>query len=350
MDTKSATCNCKKDHRTITTGFKCKCFKFKPSSSDAGALRTRRNMDRDGDSRAEITLRPPLPPTERLSSASSDGRPRKRALLCGVTYKNWKHKLHGTVNDVLNMQELLINDFAYPKQNIRILTEEETDPDRIPTKKNIQSSLKWLVEGCEGGENLVFYFSGHGLRQPDFAMDELDGYDETICPVDFLEEGMISDNEINATIVWPLKNGVKLHAIVDACHSGTILDLPYVYSQRNGWIDNRPPSGARKETSGGLAISLSACGDDQYAADTSMLTGKTMNGAMTFILIDLVKNFKNLTYECLLEYMHDAVERANRTGCIGYFLFKKLFRYKQIQEPQLSSSERFDVSKKIFTL
>lgn len=101
----------------------------------------------------------------------------------------------------------------------------------MPTKKNIQNGLKWLVEGCTGGDNLVFYFSGHGLRQPDFDMDELDGYDETICPVDFMEEGMITDNEINATIVSPLKNGVTLHAIVDACHSGTILDLAYVYDR-----------------------------------------------------------------------------------------------------------------------
>lgn len=110
--------------------------------------------------------------------------------------------------------------------------EDEANSERLPTKKNIQSSLKWLVEGCTGGESLVFYFSGHGLRQPDFAMDEVDGYDETICPVDFMEEGMISDNEINATIVAPLKNAVVLHAIVDACHSGTILDLAYIYDHK----------------------------------------------------------------------------------------------------------------------
>lgn len=76
----------------------------------------------------------------------------------------------------------------------------------------------------------MFYFSGHGLRQPDFYEDELDGFDETICPVDFKTEGMILDNEINDSIVRPLKKGVTLHAIIDACHSGTILDLPYVYN------------------------------------------------------------------------------------------------------------------------
>ena len=86
------------------------------------------------------------------------------------------------------------------------------------------------MEGSESGDSLVFYFSGHGLWQPDFNNDEIDGFDETICPVDFMQEGMILDNEINSTIVWPLKQGVTLHAIVDACHIGTILDLECIYN------------------------------------------------------------------------------------------------------------------------
>ncbi|KAG6571674.1 Metacaspase-1, partial [Cucurbita argyrosperma subsp. sororia] len=337
MDTKSERC--------------CSKIKNHSSSSSARTLQTRRNTSRKDEPRAERALGLPPRPMKSLSSAALDGRPRKRALLCGVSYKNWKHRLLGTLNDVRNMQDLLINHFGYSKHNIRILTEYETNPERVPTKKNIQSGLKWLVEGCRGGESLVFYFSGHGLRQPDFAMDELDGYDETICPVDFMEEGMISDNEINATIVSPLKAGVNLHSIVDACHSATMLDLAYVYDRnRDEWVDNRPPSGAWKATSGGLAICLSACGDDEFAADTSILSGKTMNGALTFILIDLVKRFGEMTYGRLLDCMQEAVRRANKKGCLPCVFFRKLFEYKQIQEPRLSSSEIFDVHKKIFTL
>jgi len=99
------------------------------------------------------------------------------------------------------------------------------------TKKNILQSMEWLVKDCQAGDSLVFYFSGHGLRQPDFERDERDGFDENICPVDFMTEGMIRDNEINSLIVWPLKKDVTLHAIVDACHSGTILDLEHVYNR-----------------------------------------------------------------------------------------------------------------------
>ena len=41
-------------------------------------------------------------------------------------------------------------------------------------------------------------------------------------------KGMIVDDEINETIVRPLPEGAMLHAIIDACYSGTILDLPFV--------------------------------------------------------------------------------------------------------------------------
>ena len=85
--------------------------------------------------------------------------------------------------------------------------------------------------GCRDGDSLVFYFAGHGLSiEQACSGDEIDGRDESICPLDFLKEGKILDNYINSTIVGPLKKGVTLHAIVDACHSGTILDLSHVYN------------------------------------------------------------------------------------------------------------------------
>lgn len=48
--------------------------------------------------------------------------PRKRAVLCGVTYQNNKYRLKGTVNDVKKMRDLLIDRFGYSKECIRVLT------------------------------------------------------------------------------------------------------------------------------------------------------------------------------------------------------------------------------------
>ncbi|KHG07796.1 Metacaspase-1 -like protein [Gossypium arboreum] len=196
--------------------------------------------------------------------------------------------------------------------------EEQPDARLIPTKANIESSLKWLVKDCRSGDSLVFYYSGHGLRQPDFEDDEIDGFDETICPVDFLKEGMIVDNDIYKTIVQPLTEGVRLHAIVDACHSGTILDLEHYYdNNEQQWKDNKPPSGARKQTSGGKAYCISACEDDQVAADTTAFSSKTMNGALTYILIEVVKADPDVTYGNLLKRIEERIEKANERGCVG---------------------------------
>lgn len=102
------------------------------------------------------------------------------------------------------------------------------DPQRIPTKQNIRKAMRWLVQGCQPGDSLVLHYSGHGSKQKDYSHDELDGFDEAICPLDHETEGLIIDDEINATIVRPLPPGVTLHAVVDTCHSGTVLDLPYL--------------------------------------------------------------------------------------------------------------------------
>lgn len=89
-------------------------------------------------------------------------------------------------------------------------------------------TMRWLIEGSQSGDSLVFHFSGHGTQEMNMYGDEIDGFDEAICPVDYEEQGKILDDEINAAIVRPLPRGAKLHAIIDACHSGTVLDLAFV--------------------------------------------------------------------------------------------------------------------------
>ncbi|KAH8484061.1 hypothetical protein H0E87_028475 [Populus deltoides] len=283
-------------------------------------------------------------PSEISRSSSGTRTARKRALLIGVTYKR-KHLLKGTINDVKSMRGFLIKNFGFKEENIRVLKEQDT------TKKNILQSMEWLVKDCQAGDSLVFYFSGHGLRQPDFERDERDGFDENICPIDFMTEGMIRDNEINSLIVWPLKKDVTLHAIVDACHSGTILDLEHVYNrEQNKWEDNSPPSGnARKHTDGGLAISVSACLDNENAADTSAFT-KTMNGALTYLLIYFLNKYPGLTYGDLLDLMHEELRKFNEGGCLPAKFLRKIFNDLLSQSPQISSSQPFDVYKRHFIL
>ncbi|XVF44787.1 hypothetical protein PTKIN_Ptkin02bG0152000 [Pterospermum kingtungense] len=201
-------------------------------------------------------------------SGPSPTRSSKRAVLCGITYSDTKqNKLKGSINDVRNMRDLLITRFGYPREFIRVLTEEETDQRYKPTRQNIENSLRWLVNDCQSGDSLVFFYSGHGSREPHHNNDEACA----ICPVDFQKVGMILESDLNSLIVRPLKRGVTLHAIIDACFSGKILGLPHVYfSLDKKWIEDIPPSALDKRTSGGLAICISASLDNQEAFDTSV--------------------------------------------------------------------------------
>ncbi|KAJ1434932.1 Caspase-like domain superfamily [Sesbania bispinosa] len=287
-----------------------------------------------------------------LTAAPSSSRPRKRAVLCGVTYSKRRFSLKGTINDVINMKTLLLNKFNFQMESIRVLTEEEINPNLIPTKRNIMESLKWLVNGCQAGDSLVFYFSGHGLQQPaeDDKGDEIDDLDEAICPVDFIKEGMITDNEMNSTIVRPLKNGVTLHAIFDSGHSATTLDLMHVYTKVNGkwkWVDNKPPSKEPivKDTSGGLVICLSACEDNQMAAETAAFGGKEMSGLMTYLLTKTIREHSGITYAHLLEKIHHEIGKINQSKYHSGFL-NRIFHSKVEQVPQLSSSQKFDIYSK----
>ncbi|KAF5946257.1 hypothetical protein HYC85_016485 [Camellia sinensis] len=240
--------------------------------------------------------------------------------------------------------------------------QEETDPYRIPTKQNMRMALYWLVQGCQPGDSLLFHYSGHGSRQRNISGDEVDGYDETLCPLDFETQGMIVDDEINATIVRPLPYGVKLHAIIDACHSGTVLDLPFLCRMnRMGqyvWEDHRPQSGVWKGTNGGEVISFSGCDDDQTSADTAALSKITSTGAMTFCFIQAIERGHATTYGSVLNSMRTAIRSVGNDvgGGVATSLLSMLLTGGSVsggglrQEPQLTACQAFDVYTKPFSL
>ncbi|KAJ9048575.1 Ca(2+)-dependent cysteine protease [Entomophthora muscae] len=177
-------------------------------------------MDPPGSSFNEKALSKPL------SSFS-----RKRAVLVGINYFGTREQLHGCINDTKAIQDLLCDHYGFSIHNMKILTDNQShNPLYMPTRKNMIQAMQWLVSDASPNDSLFFYFSGHGGQNLDFKGDEDDGWDETICPVDHARAGAIIDDEINKILVCPLPPGCRLTAILDCCHSGTVLDLPYQYN------------------------------------------------------------------------------------------------------------------------
>ncbi|PQM38949.1 metacaspase-1 [Prunus yedoensis var. nudiflora] len=302
-----------------------------------------------------LTALPPPPYSHLPPRPPLFARVCKRAVICAVSYKNSKHELKGCINDANCMRYLLVNRFHFPESSILMLTEEEADPNRHPSKQNMIKALYWLVQDCQPGDSLVFHYSGHGKRKKNSTGDEVDGYDEYLCPLDFKTGELISDDEINAIIVRRLPHGVKLHAFIDACHSGTALDLPFLCrmdrSRRYLWEDHRPSSGVWKGTNGGKAICFSGCDDHQTSADASALSNTTPTGAMTFSFIQAIEHGHGTTYGDILSSMQYTIRNAENEDCdtgtspLLNMTRRGSFAAGFTQEPQLTASEKIKLKK-----
>lgn len=246
---------------------------------------------------------------------------RKKALLVGINYPGTSAELRGCINDVHRMAQVLTQMYGFPAAQtgaMMILTDDQQNPQYRPTRMNILRGLQWLAQGAQPGDVLFFHYSGHGAQQEDPSYSEEDGYDETICPEDFQRAGMIVDDEIFDALVAPLPSGVKLTAVMDCCHSGTGLDLPFElkYGQ---WVEDDNPCHSQADVT-----LISGCQDDQCSSDGGGGYGRPM-GAMTTALCNTLERNPILSCAQLI----DALRGELRSGGFD-------------QIPSITSSQRFD--------
>lgn len=149
----------------------------------------------------------------------------KRAVLIGINYVGQQGELSGCHNDVLNMKEYLMDVHGFAEENMTVLMDDGVHLD--PTKDNILAAYEQIVAESASGDVVYCHYSGHGSKVTDRNGDEADGYDETLVPVDYYSAGMIKDDDLLKKLVLPMAAGVFATSIMDCCHSGTILDLPY---------------------------------------------------------------------------------------------------------------------------
>jgi hypothetical protein len=168
----------------------------------------------------------------------------KRAVLIGINYVGQTGELSGCHNDVKNMREYLEKAEGFESRNITILMDDGRHQD--PTRNNIMNAYRQIVRSSQPGDTVFCHYSGHGGRVRDVSGDEDDGFDETLIPVDFQRSGQIIDDDLYKEFVQGFTKGVLATCLMDCCHSGTVLDLPYrftadgdVMTQVNGFdFDN----------------------------------------------------------------------------------------------------------------
>ena len=305
---------------------------------------------------------------------------KRKALIIGINYLRCQRgQLRGCINDANNIARFMGEHFGFSE--IRLMT-DDTPPNspNHPIKQNMIQGMNWLVSGAKPGDSFFFHFSGHGGQSEDkskfpflfnffkfiyllflfsgvFSLED-DGLNETICPADYQQSGMIVDDDLHDILVRGLPEGCKFTAIFDSCHSGTALDLPYIFKPAAGQFKNahkaeedrfwgrhkaqmkdekkksgitgflsthvggeishqvkkkvRQTLNEKKNTTKAIVVMFSGCRDDQTSADTTMANQAT--GAMSFSFMQTLRaNSNAISYEGLLEGMRNVLHNGSKT-------------------------------------
>lgn len=209
----------------------------------------------------------------------------KCALVIGINYNgNAQAKLNGCINDANRINNFLKERCGFSDNNITMLTD---DTAIKPTKQDIINCIRKLVQKVkdENAKEVWFSYSGHGSYLPNIYGNEKDKQDEALVPIDYAQSGLIRDDQLYNIFVSQLPTDCNVFCIVDACHSGTALDLPYVYRIDTGIETHR--------TEDNLAniLKISGSRDSQTSAD-AYINGK-YQGALTF---SFLKTMDELDY------------------------------------------------------
>lgn len=219
--------------------------------------------------------------------------PVRKAVLIAINYTGTENELNGCINDSKHLKEFLLEN-KYLQENEITMMNDEQKGGMYPTKANIIEQFKELVKFAneQEGKNVLLFvsYSGHGYYLQDYNGDESDGRDEVLCPVDCTVNGFIKDDDLKKNLIDQLNPNVNLVFMSDSCHSGTVLDLKYMYKcdKRNKSISDRHS----KKTKCNVVL-VSGCMDKQTSSD-AYLPNKDNNylyqGAMTASFIKTYKD------------------------------------------------------------
>ena len=241
-----------------------------------------------------------------------------KALLVGIDYKGTSYELNGCINDVQHISQFLVSK-NIPENKMCILTD---NTQMKPTKINVINSFTKLLKDAVSGDQLVFFFSGHGSTIVNTSLNkDTEPLDDVLVTLD---NNYIIDDDLNAIIQAFLKPNVKLFVLFDCCHSGTMLDLKYNYP-----IDTTLPSvmidnGSTGDTKSQVFY-ISGCKDEQTSVETYI--NSKSQGAMTWAFLEAVKQNPEMSWNNLVLTIRDNMKK-----------------YQFIQVPQFSTGLSCDVN------
>jgi hypothetical protein len=137
----------------------------------------------------------------------------------------------------------------------------------------------------------------------------------------------ITDDELKTIISTNLKKDATLVCLFDSCHSGTMLDLKYNYSDSTN--NDKYTENDKVSECNGNVIMISGCMDSQTSAE-AFINNKAQ-GALTWSFIETLNKTSNYSWREFLKLMRDNLKNSS---------------FSQI--PQLSTDSIYDIDSRIF--
>ncbi|MFN8471786.1 MAG: caspase family protein [Anaerolineae bacterium] len=263
--------------------------------------------------------------------------PPRRALLIGINkYPQLGpgSQLHGCVQDILDVRGFLVDHAGFPAESVHLLLSEldgRTLPPGLgtivaPDAIGIRQALKTLGDGVSAGDEVIVYYSGHGVRisNPQNASEQIGAIAAMDVRFDanskLVTDTLIINRELNKAIQALLEAGAIVTAVLDSCHSGgATRDLgdenldpvreiigeispdgwQELLTQHGADIAGVAATGTRGFDLGGPATSLSeqqnlivlsGCRDTETSKEFPRVA--PTNGALTYFLLDSLRNVK----------------------------------------------------------
>lgn len=280
-------------------------------------------------------------------SSSGDDKDVCRRLVCICINADAGSTLGGSVaNDIRNVINQCTDAFATTTGCVAVYPVVRTHADLVSASTRLARDCSRGIgrDRDGGGCSVLLYISGHGYQAREekwinkvaaaaavdgAAREEEDGMDEYIR----LAGGTrVLDDELrekfyNVWIRWNKRShGSAFVAVVDTCHSGTMLDFEHKVSPSSCSVQTIQPRQFR-------SLCISSCLDSGAAAcDIGQTSG--FGGAMTVHMLD-----RGVFGKLAIELVACATGETSSNGIDG----KRLFEYLRETQAALSTAYRQEV-------
>lgn len=174
------------------------------------------------------------------------------AVIIGISdYAGIKTDLEYCDDDAREFYNVLTVTYGWSAENIRLLIDEQA------TKDNILTAIAWLKNNEKAGDEVVFFYSGHGSVSNYDVDGDGERKDECIIPYECQATYFIWDGELEQLFADIDSDRIMFY--FDSCYSGGMTDL-----------------------AGPGRLICMACGENQLSMESSAW----QNGQFTYYFVD----------------------------------------------------------------